>query len=347
MSNPESQIIVMGVGRSGTTMLYSALQKILADCVGSLRCNYEPFLWDRDVFDIPFTEVTDEFTRVSSLSVDGMYHHRRLPMFVSKSDVDALSPDPYLRFLHDSDKVVLTKYIRANGRLPLIRSMYPNARIILMLRNPVDSLNSSIGMFSFYGDEFHASDRDRFLREAEQLFPGEIDVDLFGSSDIYAELVYWQLMTKKLIHDVQHDDKVLLLPYEVFRKDRESALKEVVEFIGCDYQEDHLKIFDRKVGPVHSGLRQLDENDYRVALPFLDYYRDILDAAGFEFDPASVTGRYQGRLLKQRVRDPLRGRGVLYLLKQLEALRGGQPEQDVRGRLRSFGRCVARLIRNR
>ena len=37
------------------------------------------------------------------------------------------------------------------------------------LRNPVDTLNSSLGMFSFTGEEFHPSDKVRLLAEAGAL----------------------------------------------------------------------------------------------------------------------------------------------------------------------------------
>ena len=54
--------LVMGVGRSGTTAVYSLVQRILeVQYPGETDYVYEPFLWDRDRFNKPYDQIKGKF----------------------------------------------------------------------------------------------------------------------------------------------------------------------------------------------------------------------------------------------------------------------------------------------
>ena len=64
------KIFIIGIGRSGTTAIYSILQRIIRiQLQKGVEFVYEPFLWDRSVFNKMYTDINDEFDNVSSLSV--------------------------------------------------------------------------------------------------------------------------------------------------------------------------------------------------------------------------------------------------------------------------------------
>ncbi|MFW5891039.1 MAG: hypothetical protein ACOCUI_02370, partial [bacterium] len=79
------KICIFGVGRSGTTASYNILQKIINDMYGDdIDFVYEPFLWDRDVFNDMYDRVNNNFKYVNSLNQEGIYNHQKLPMFIDE-----------------------------------------------------------------------------------------------------------------------------------------------------------------------------------------------------------------------------------------------------------------------
>jgi hypothetical protein len=338
------EIIILGVGRSGTTALYNVLQTALSDQNRTVKYVYEPFLWDQKTFDKPFTSISSEFTYVSSLSIDGIYHNKRLPLFMDDESVESIYPHEYLASLHavaDQGTALLAKYIRANGRYRLIRKMRPEARIIIMLRNPLDVINSSINMFSFFGDDYHASDADRFLDEADRIYPGVIDQRMFKDNVVYREGIYWFLMTRKLLHDVEGDANVFCLPYEEFTGARVRWFKKICEFAGLEYRDDYGEALTRKVGPIRSVTVNLSKDDYQVLLPLLDEYSTFVDKTGYDFDRDRIQKKYRGRLLETREFNPLRGRLPAYLLEVIS-----REEIVVEQDMDIFRRILRKLSRN-
>ena len=49
--------------------------------------------------------------------------------------------------------------IRGCGRLEAMLTLLPDLKVIVITHNLVDTVNSGLGMFSFFGDEFHPSDK--------------------------------------------------------------------------------------------------------------------------------------------------------------------------------------------
>lgn len=256
----------MGVGRSGTTAVYGLLQHILeASFPSDVDYVYEPFLWDRMAFNKQYKDLTDEFSYAASLSVEGMYHHRRLPILVTEGHVpDQTSKDWLVQTLRPlgGKRCYLGKMIRANGRIRLIREVAPDTKIIFFIRNPLDVLNSAAQLFSFFGSEFHESDLERFKAEVRKHFGRDMPDSTIGSSSIEAEYWYWYFSNQFFLQYAQKNPQDLLsVAYEAYVENRETTVQRICEFVGVDF-EPHFAIASReKLGPVqhsHSALTQTE-----------------------------------------------------------------------------------------
>ena len=166
------KVAVLGVGRSGTTMIYKILQDILYyDTENRLDCVYEPFLWDRKTFDGPYEQVTRSFENIDALSYEGIYNHKKLPLFIPEQYDLRGEPSAYAYIKDFSTPLqkgnsLLIKLIRANGRFSLLKQCAPDLKSIFIIRNPIDVINSVINLFSFYGDDFYSSDFPRLIIES-------------------------------------------------------------------------------------------------------------------------------------------------------------------------------------
>ncbi|MCP4213180.1 MAG: sulfotransferase, partial [bacterium] len=161
------KVCILGVGRSGTTALYSLLQGVLAEesgGIGNVDCVYEPFLWDRQVFNDFYANVTGKFKYIDSLSVEGLYHHLKLPLFIRETR--PYMDNEYLRSIfaphgiespshgegtpshgegtpshgegtpsHGEERPLLAKLIRGCGRFLLLNELCPQCKFIYIIRN--------------------------------------------------------------------------------------------------------------------------------------------------------------------------------------------------------------------
>jgi hypothetical protein len=160
IGSDDMKIVIAGVARSGTTLLYESFARRLLT-VGNegITLNYEPYLWRSSS-----PQVADTSFSTATLDTYGIYVHTNTPLFLSGRHE-----------LHDEwlDRRVtitaggwgLTKIIRGGGRLSAWLSASKDIHVVIILRNPMDVLNSIRGRFSFFGTEFHPSDFGRFHRE--------------------------------------------------------------------------------------------------------------------------------------------------------------------------------------
>jgi len=160
------RIAVSGIGRSGTTLIYQQIAKLLLLADRRVNFRYEPYLWN-----IRSPEAKGNPFDMSQLHHFGLMVHTGVPLFLEGGHplhdpfVDHLFDAPWDRNPQQGPDAHLTKVIRGSGRLRSYLARFPDLRIVACLRNPVDTINSSLGMFSFFGEEFHPDDRPR-LRAA-------------------------------------------------------------------------------------------------------------------------------------------------------------------------------------
>jgi hypothetical protein len=275
-------ILVMGVGRSGTTFIYSLLQHILEmHFPGDVDYVYEPFQWDRDSFNKLYTDLTHEFNFASSLSIDGQYHHKRLPMFVTdKGSVEQESKDWLSNVLQPRKGYshYLGKMIRANGRISLIRELGPGHKFIFLIRNPVDVLNSASQLFSFYGSEFHSSDFDRFQAEIRAGTKSEFEIPAGKLKTIASEYLFWYFSNLAFLEYVKKfPNSFLTLSYEEFDQNQHSVIKKICEFIGIDFRPEYPQLASKKVGAIKGRTSALNAIEYEFLRSKLTIYEELLN----------------------------------------------------------------------
>lgn len=284
------KILIMGVGRSGTTSLYALLQKILEGVApGNIDYVYEPFLWDRNALNKPYENI-EEWGRVESISVDGCFYNKSIPFFCSEAEsIDERSRQFLKELLIASDDkaIVLNKMIRANGRVDLIRELAPDTKIIFMIRNPVDSINSSINMFSFFGGDFYKSDFDDFIHEVKSVFSKDlIEFDRF--SEEQKEFLYWYYMNLSFLRAYEgNKNNIYPIVYDEYLENRAGAISDLCDFLGVDFDESYVRESEKKVGPSHSSSN-LTSSGFDYIFNKLDLYDGLLSKVGSNFSAEKI-----------------------------------------------------------
>jgi len=316
-----NQILVFGVGRSGTTTIYNVLQEILSNAYPEdVDFVYEPFLWNRGVFNKKYVDIKTEFSYNASLSFDGICADRDTPLFVDENEVDQYIDHAYLRSLvspSEGKNNILTKFVRANGRLPLFKKLAPNAKIIFVIRNPLDVVNSVINMFSFFGDDFLPSDLKRFKKEVKNLKKYNDDL-AFDSAEKQA-FAYWFYMNRHFI-DCMHADSINIMPivYEDYVSNREYHIQKICDFLNVNYKERYSESSRTKVGRI-SKNPHLTCDGYTYIKSKMYLYSEMVSNLGVDFDPARIYAKYDKHQLADRVGTPYDGRNALWLKAQIAA----------------------------
>ena len=272
----------MGVGRSGTTAIYSLLQEILENNYpADIDYVYEPFLWDRATFNKPYSEAPSKFRYVPSVSVEGMYHHRQIPLLLNEQSNIPPASRQWLKDVLTADygkKHYLGKMIRANGRVSLIREVSPQTKIIFLIRNPVDVINSASQSFSFYGPEFHTSDFPRFKENVVSCFQEDVNAKFEGSLKVEMEYAYWLYSNRSFLSFAErHPENVLTIAYEAFVEQRDKSVEKICEFLELDYQEGYSQFSKTVVGPVKQNSSVLTFRESEFLFDTLKDYRKFID----------------------------------------------------------------------
>ena len=245
------RIVVLGVGRSGTSALFNLLQDMCVDEFDNkVDFVYEPFLWNRKVFNKVYSEYKNEFSLSSSLSIDGMYNNKHIPQFVDKNNLAKFEHNKFLNDLARPMKgmdCLLAKYIRGNGRYLLLKKICPDCKFIFMMRNPLDTLNSSINMFSFLGDDFYESDWEMLANEIYDKYNDQVH-DQFKTR-LSKELAYWFYMNKFLLENSVGDD-ILKICYEDYIQNKRQYLKNICSFLNIEFKDSY---YQRSLDSVREG----------------------------------------------------------------------------------------------
>ena len=271
----------MGVGRSGTTAIYTFLQRVLEELFpGNVDYVYEPFLWDRKTFDKPRTSISNEFSLVRSISVEGVYHHKKIPMLALNSTGLSMESCSWLSetlTAQDGKVHYLGKMIRGNGRIGLIRELSPCTRIVFVIRNPVDVLNSAVQLFSFFGSEFYESDYERFQSEVVERLNVQRDSESSDQSVIQREFEYWHLSNKAFLDFAsQHPENILSFAYEAFVDDRPRLVERICKFLDLEFREDYAEKSANPVGPVRQTANGLTKAEFEFLSRKLTVYNELL-----------------------------------------------------------------------
>lgn len=228
-----NRILVSGIGRSGTTLIYQQLAKLLLLETEAVNFRYEPYLWN----------IRAQGTAGNSFGTDQIHHfglhtHLATPLFLAGAHeihdafLDTLFDAPLDRDPDSRPDACLTKVIRGSGRLRAYLARFPDLKLVICLRNPLDTINSSLGMFSFFGDEFHENDRARFAAElrARGRLPRPLP-DAQNAVEWYG--AWWRAFTdESLAVAADFPDNVFLFCHEMFQQDNTGVLEALQAFVG-------------------------------------------------------------------------------------------------------------------
>ena len=272
-------IFVFGVGRSGTTVTYALAQKIAhRESSGRYLSTYEPFLWSMDAFNCSYEDAKPLFGKLDSLSIEGIYRHLQLPMFPGADAVSAdFTASNFAGRFRPYPGYHVAKLIRGNGRMAMFRALNPTAKFILILRNPIDVMNSAKGKFAFYGDDFYPSDYPRFCAELAAESQLLLEPATANWAQMQAEYCYQ--MSRSALEFAAGDDNSMVVEYEQLASDSQSFVPELCRFLGVEFTPEFVEFLAAPTGPVTRNI-SLHESEYHAALPYDSCYRDLLSKFG-------------------------------------------------------------------
>lgn len=271
-------VFIFGVGCSGTTMMYGLMQSIFSDIYeGNYYSTYEPFIWDKQQFNLPYDDASDLFGKTSSLSIEGIYKHLMTPMFVGPSSGSEYNDDEFFRHFSATQgpgQPHLAKFIRGNGRMALFRELNPEAKFVLVIRNPVDNINCAKNKFSFFGDDFYPTDYPRFCDEINLSSVNLLDKKCDNWGQKQAEYCYQ--MNSAAISFAVSDSNTIILEYDSFVRNEPVSVSGLLRFLKIPPTADYEKELQKSIGPV-TGSIALNQSEYESILPYDDLYGQLCE----------------------------------------------------------------------
>jgi hypothetical protein len=202
-------------------------------------------------------------------------------MFLSQDlEISGLDNDFFKRFAPADDGTPkLAKIIRGNGRLSLFRKLNPNAKIILIVRNPIDMVNSVKYKFAFFGDDFYPSDFPRFCHELTVL--GRLGIDPGSATWAEQQAEYVIQMTRAAMEFASRDPNTLILEYDRFIADLPHTLQTLLTFLDLSFKDTYLAALKTPVGAT-TASSVLSEMEFGKIIKYAEAYDGLCRQAGLE-----------------------------------------------------------------
>lgn len=288
--------LIAGVARSGTTAIYDAIQQMNRQRKQTFGYFYEPYLWGPPTWVPNFREVGPAFTSTNSIYPYGLRCHLATPLFTGQLAAQSAYHEGFINNMFKPGAAVLAKIIRGCGRLRDYLELKPDLKIIFIIRNPLDCLNSIVDNFSFFGDEFHPSDMPRFRKELEALGRPQ---PMFGV-EVEAALAWWREMNEAALEVLRaHPERTFVAAYEAYTLDRPAAIKALGEFLAPNSRPSTNASLEQPVGRITPRIG-LKADDVERIMPFLTSYFETLESiSGLPIGDARalaerVAAKYQG-----------------------------------------------------
>ncbi|MCC7232742.1 MAG: glycosyltransferase family 2 protein [Bacteroidia bacterium] len=269
---PPVNISIYGVGRSGTKAFQLYTSHVLSLLYGSVRINYEPLFWIN--------------RKTREINYEGYFHHTHTPHFITDENYQ-LSPGirRYLRKLSEGNHPVVTKFIRANGRIPAFNKTMAVTHSILVIRNIYEvlgSLGPQVWDFWSTGFDFKI-DTDAFMKELEA--SSLLDDFDYCKKNINSSLdynaMYWYAMNTAALKGSQKN--TVIIRYKDFRTIREK-LSVMLSVPHDDLPDPSHPIYTGRI--IHSDLLMRSNDRVYSNLNRLNgmlYKSGLLEKAGYFF----------------------------------------------------------------
>lgn len=222
-------------------MLYQQLAKCFLMKYQNIRFRYEPYLWsitEPSVRHLPFS--------MEQLSSHGTYVHKSTPLLLRErhSIHDEFTEMLFGEEIQDGEascpEAFLTKTIRGAGRLESYLKRFPDLKVVACLRNPIDTINSCMGLFSFLGNEFHSPDEEKLVSELKALGRSYISKNDPENPNTLLEnaILWWRSLTQETLRVAKkYPENVHLFVHERYRYEPEAELDSLTEFLPLVDQE--------------------------------------------------------------------------------------------------------------
>jgi hypothetical protein len=257
-------------------MMYQQIALMMRDAFKAPRFRYEPYLWNLNASNASWGAYGPE-----NLSARGMQVHQATPLFL---EGEHPVHDSFLWSLYGGSASLpgdpelpdawLAKIIRGSGRLEAYLKAFPDLKIVLCLRNPLDTLNSSLGMFSFTGEEFHASDAPRLLAEVAEHLPHLSASMPEKASHLAVSALWWRSFTEwSLRVAARYPQRCFIFRHELLADRQDALVEELASFLGFSSPDVFKLGISKPAGRVTSATYLLG-SDIGELYPHLRYYLD-------------------------------------------------------------------------
>lgn len=115
-----------------------------------------------------------------------------------------------------------------------IHDFNPEARVIAMLRNPIDMLYSHHRQLVFNGDETITDFGDALARESDRKRGRKVPESCYFPASLYYRDIVRYASQLKRYHEVFGSDRILVLFFEDFADDTAAAYRRTLDFLDVD-----------------------------------------------------------------------------------------------------------------
>lgn len=214
------RINIFGVGRSGTKAIQLYLSYLVALKEKKVWVNYEPYLW-----------ISRKGIHINHY---GLECHLQTPFILSTEE--KITDKKHLIFLDSLRDApegysIITKFIRANGRIPQINKVLDPDYSIVVIRNLYEVIGSisekdytlfSVGHFPGAQNKHYEKSKE-FLEEAHHKLLIDKNLYTFFSKRIsnrtLKNSMYWYVMNKAAILSVPFEGKNIFIEYNSLQKE--------------------------------------------------------------------------------------------------------------------------------
>jgi len=238
-------VFVIGAPKCGTTSLVDYLNQMVGV---SKMVPKEPYYWSRD---IPISKHEIRTSDVESYEL--------------------LAVDTEADYVIDGS----TRYLRSKKAPKLIRDYNPDAKIIIMLRNPVDVAHAYHMEQVFCGHESELSFEKAWSKLKERREGGALPLNCNGYNYLDYEnicmfgeqVAYWRSFFS--------DEQVCVVNFDDFKVDTIGSFKKIVTFLGLD----SVDISSVDFNPKNSAHARKNRAVANFLLYRLDFAKPIIDKA--------------------------------------------------------------------
>lgn len=305
---PTSPIFICGLARSGTTILLEIIashDKVATHTYRDFPMLYAPYCWNKALSFIDKFSKNNELQershndgiKVSPKSPEAMEEilwmsfFKTLHSYDENNILDKNTKNPEFEEFYKEhiQKLLLAKNkdIYASkgnyniSRIDYISKIFPDAKIIIMVRSPVNHIYSSVKQ-----DKLFLREQDKNPESLEHMgMSGHFEfgmnkapinigdskaaeeiMDLFkNSKDINAWIKYWNILHQYIYDNYYNNPLVKIVRYEDMCKDSKSSLSEIFKFCTLDNYDSIIEEYsDKLVQPSYYKVDLTDDEIQKI-----------------------------------------------------------------------------------